>query len=180
MFWKIRDAGEFLFRVDEPEAAVKIAAEGALRDIISRTPIQAAMSNQRQQIAEETRALLQKLLDTAQSGVEITQVQLLRVEPPLAVIDAFNDVQRALADQERARNEAQAYANDILPRARGEAEHTRQDAEAYRGFGRRARRRRGQGVSRRARRLSVRAGRHLLAALHGGGRRDAEEGVDGC
>jgi modulator of FtsH protease HflK len=132
VFWKVRDAGEFLFRVAEPEAAVKIAAEGALRDIISRTPIQAAMSNRRQEIAEETRTLLQKLLDAADSGVEITQVQLLRVEPPLAVIDAFNDVQRALADQERARNEAEAYSNDILPRARGEADHTREDAEAYR------------------------------------------------
>jgi len=55
----------------------------------------------------------------------------LRVEPPLAVIDAFNDVQRARADQERSRNEAEAYANDILPRARGDAERIRQDAEAY-------------------------------------------------
>ena len=131
VFWKIRDAGQYLFRVDQPEAAVKIAAEGALRDVISRTPIQAAMSDKRQQIADETRALLQQLLDSEQAGVEITQVQLQRVEPPLAVIDAFNDVQRARADQERARNEAEAYANDILPRARGEAEHTRQDAEAY-------------------------------------------------
>ena len=89
------------------------------------------MSDKRQQIADETRALLQKLLDDEQAGVEITQVQLQRVEPPLAVIDAFNDVQRARADQERARNEAEAYANDILPRARGEAERIRQDAEAY-------------------------------------------------
>ncbi len=59
-------------------------------------------------------------------------MQLQRVEPPRAVIDAFNDVQRARADQERARNEAQAYANDILPRARGEANKTREEAEAYR------------------------------------------------
>lgn len=132
VFWKIRDAGQFLFRVDAPEAAVKIAAEGALRDVISRMPIQSAMSDKRQQIADETRALLQQLLDREQAGIEITQVQLQRVEPPLAVIDAFNDVQRARADQERARNEAEAYAKDILPRARGEAEHTRQDAEAYR------------------------------------------------
>ena len=132
VFWKIRDAGQFLFKVDAPETAVKIAAEGALRDVISRMPIQSAMSDKRQQIADETRALLQQLLDREQSGIEITQVQLQRVEPPLAVIDAFNDVQRARADQERARNEAEAYAKDILPRARGEAEHTRQDAEAYR------------------------------------------------
>ena len=131
VFWKIRDAGEFLFRVNAPEAAVKIAAEGALRDVISHTPIQAAMSDKRQQIADETKTLLQSLLDSEHAGIEITQVQLLRVEPPLAVIDAFNDVQRARADQERSRNEAEAYANDILPRARGDAERIRQDAEAY-------------------------------------------------
>ncbi len=131
VFWKIRDPGKFLFRLDNPELAVKIAAEGALRDVISRTPIQAAMSNKRQQIADQMKALLQRILDEDQAGVEITEVQLQRVEPPLAVIDAFNDVQRARADQERARNEAQAYANDILPRARGDAERIRQDADAY-------------------------------------------------
>ena len=132
VFWKIRDPGRFLFKVDNPELAVRTAAEGALRDVISRTPIQAAMSSSRQQIADETRAVLQQLLDGEQAGVEITQVQMQRVEPPLAVIDAFNDVQRARADQERARNEAESYAKDILPRARGEAEHIRQEAEAYR------------------------------------------------
>ncbi len=131
VFWKIRDAGQFLFRVNAPEAAVKIAAEGALREVISRTPIQAAMSDKRAQIADQTRELLQSLLDSEQAGIQITQVQLQRVEPPLAVIDAFNDVQRARADQERSRNEAEAYSNDILPRARGEAERIRQDAEAY-------------------------------------------------
>ena len=131
VFWKIRDAGQFLFNVNAPDETVKIAAEGALREVISRTPIQAAMSNKRQQIADETRNLLQSLLDSEEAGIQITQVQLQRVEPPQAVIDAFNDVQRARADQERARNEAQAYANDILPRARGEAERVRQDAEAY-------------------------------------------------
>jgi modulator of FtsH protease HflK len=131
VFWKIRDPGQFLFRVDNPELAVKITAEGALRDVISRTPIQAAMSDKRQQIADETLASLQSLLDDEHAGVEITQVQLQRVEPPRAVIDAFNDVQRARADQERARNEAEAYANDILPRARGQAERVRQEAEAY-------------------------------------------------
>ncbi len=131
VFWKIRDPGQFLFKVDNPELAVRIAAEGALRDVISRTPIQAAMSDKRQQIADETLTLLQNLLDDEHAGVEITQVQLQRVEPPLAVIDAFNDVQRARADQERARNEAEAYANDILPRARGDAERIRQEAEAY-------------------------------------------------
>ncbi|MGO8833139.1 MAG: FtsH protease activity modulator HflK [Roseiarcus sp.] len=131
VFWKIKDARQYLFQVDDPQAAVKIAAEGALREVIGRTPIQAAMSDRRQQIADETKDLLQSLLDAEQAGVLITQVQLQRVDPPAAVIDAFNDVQRARADQERARNEAVAFSNDILARARGEAEHIRQVAEAY-------------------------------------------------
>ncbi|HWZ46956.1 MAG TPA: FtsH protease activity modulator HflK [Herbaspirillum sp.] len=131
VFWRINDAGQYLFKIKNPELAVKIAAESALREVIGRTPIQAAMSDKRQQIADETKSLLQKLLDSEQSGILVTQVQLQRVDPPLAVIDAFNDVQRARADQERARNEAEAYHNDILPRARGEASHITQDAEAY-------------------------------------------------
>jgi modulator of FtsH protease HflK len=131
VFWKIADAGQYLFGVEDPEAAVRIAAEGALREVIGRTPIQAAMSEKRQQIADKTRALLQTLLDAEHAGILVTQVQLQRADPPAAVIDAFNDVQRARADQERARNEAEAYSNDILPRARGEAEHIRQEAEAY-------------------------------------------------
>ena len=129
--WRIKDAGQFLFKVDNPEAALKVVAESALREIISRTPIQAAMSDKRQQVAEQSRDLLQALLDKADSGILVTQVQLQRVDPPAVVIDAFNDVQRARADQERTRNEAEAYANDIIPRARGEASHIAQEAEAY-------------------------------------------------
>src|SRR5579863_7355760 len=129
--WRIKDAGQFLFQVDQPELAVRLAAESALREVIGRTPIQAALSDKRQQIADETKDLLQRLLDAERAGIEVTQVQLERVDPPELVIDAFNDVQRARADQERARNEAQAYANDILPRARGEVERMRQDAEAF-------------------------------------------------
>jgi membrane protease subunit HflK len=129
--WRIKDAGKFLFKVANPEAALKVVAESALREIISRTPIQAAMSDKRQQVAEQTRELLQALLDKADSGILVTQVQLQRVDPPSVVIDAFNDVQRARADQERTRNEAEAYANDIIPRARGEASHIAQESEAY-------------------------------------------------
>lgn len=132
VFWRIKNAGQFLFNVENPEFVIKIAAESALREVIGRTPIQAALSDKRQQIADETKTLLQTLLDGENAGVLITQVQLQRVDPPAAVIDAFNDVQRARADQERARNEAEAYANDIIPRARGEASHISQEAEAYR------------------------------------------------
>jgi membrane protease subunit HflK len=132
VFWQIKNAGQYLFKVDDPQVAVKVAAESALREVIGRTPIQAALSDQRQQIADQTRELLQRLLDAEQAGILITQVQLQRIDPPPAVIDAFNDVQRARADQERARNEAEAYANDIIPRARGEAGRIKQEAEAYR------------------------------------------------
>ena len=131
VFWKIKDAKDYLFRVKGPDISVRIAAESALREVISRTPIQAAMSDKRQQIADQTRELMQLLLDHEQTGILVTQVQLQRVDPPAAVIDAFNDVQRARADQERARNEADSYSNDILPRARGEASRITQDAQAY-------------------------------------------------
>lgn len=131
VFWRISDAGQFLFNVRNPENTVKLAAESAMRDSIGRNPIQAALSDKRQQIADEARDELQRILDSYGAGITITQVQLQKVEPPAAVIDAFNDVQRARADQERTRNEAEAYRNDILPRARGEAEQMIQGAEAY-------------------------------------------------
>lgn len=131
IFWRIKDAGLYLFRVSDQEHSLKIAAESALREIISRTPIQSAMSDKRAQIADQTRTLLQQLLDREHAGILVTQVQLERVDPPPQVIDAFNDVQRARADQERARNEAEAYANDVIPRARGDSARIAQEAEAY-------------------------------------------------
>jgi membrane protease subunit HflK len=131
VFWKIRDPVDFMFRVYDPEGTVKVAAESAVREVIGRNPIQAALSDRRQEIADQAQQLLQSLLDSYHAGILVTQVQLERVDPPELVIDAFNDVQRARADQERARNEAEAYSNDILPRARGEVERMKQDAEAY-------------------------------------------------
>lgn len=131
VFWRIKDAGLYLFKIGDLERSIKISAESALREVIGRTPIQAAMSDKRAQIADETRTLLQQLLDRAHAGILITQVQLQRVDPPLQVIDAFNDVQRARADQERARNEAESYANDVIPHARGDAARIAQESEAY-------------------------------------------------
>jgi membrane protease subunit HflK len=131
VFWMVKDAGKFLFDVRDPEGTVRVAAESAMREVIGRNPIQAALSDKRQQIAEQAKVELQKLLDSYNTGILVTAVQLQNVDPPPAVIDAFNDVQRARADQERARNEAEAYRNDIIPRARGEAERIVQEAEAY-------------------------------------------------
>ncbi|SEH30914.1 FtsH protease activity modulator HflK [Magnetospirillum fulvum] len=132
VFWRIKDAGKFLFNVRDPENTVKVAAESSLREVIGRNPIQAALSDKRELIAIQAQEELQRLLDAYGAGIHIQQVQLQKVDPPGAVIDAFNDVQRARADQERARNEAEAYRNDIIPRARGEAERLVQESQAYR------------------------------------------------
>jgi modulator of FtsH protease HflK len=131
VFWKIKDPAQFLFKLYDPEDMVRMAAESTMREAVSRFPIQAVLSDKRQQVADQARDGLQTLLDSYRTGIQIREVQLLRVDPPAAVIDAFNDVQRARADQERARNDADAYRNDILPRARGEAQRIAQDAEAY-------------------------------------------------
>lgn len=129
--WRISDPGKYLFNVSDPDETVRVAGESAIREIIGLNPIQSGLSDQRQKIADDAQQLLQKLLDSYDVGIKVTQVQLERVDPPLAVIDAFNDVQRARADQERARNEAEAYSNDILPRARGEAIRISEEAHAY-------------------------------------------------
>ncbi len=132
VFWTIKDAGNYLFKIRDPEITVKKAAESAMREIIGRTEIQPALTEKRQEIETDTRELLQRMLDDYQSGVEITQVQLQKTAPPAPVVDAFDDVQRAKADKERLRNEAEAYRNDIIPRARGEATRLVQEANAYR------------------------------------------------
>ena len=129
--WKIADAGQYLFNIRDPEATVKIAAESAMREVIGRTDIQPALTEARGTVAAETRTLLQATLNEYEAGIEITELALQDVQPPQAVIDAFNDVLRAQQDRDRARNEADRYRNDILPRARGEALRVVQDAEAY-------------------------------------------------
>ena len=131
VYWQIKDAKDFIFHMSDPEPMLKTAAEGALRQIVSRTPIQDVLSDKRQQVADAAKQLLQDNLDAEKAGIAVNQLQLLRVDPPAEVIDAFNDVQRARADKERARNEAEAYQNDIIPRARGDAARIQQDAQAY-------------------------------------------------
>jgi len=129
--WKIADAGQYLFNIREPEQTVKIAAESAMREIVGRTDIQQALTEARGTVETEARTLLQTTLNDYEAGIEITDLALQDVQPPSAVIDAFNDVLRAQQDRDRARNEADRYRNDILPRARGEALRVVQGAEAY-------------------------------------------------
>ncbi len=132
VFWVIKDAKAYLFNIRAPEATVKSAAESAMREVIGETPIAQALAEGRGKIETDTHSLLQGILDTYGAGIVVTQLQLLRVDPPGPVIDAFRDVQRALADRERLRNEAEAYRNDIIPRARGDAVAIKQEAQAYR------------------------------------------------
>ena len=129
--WKVSDAGKFLFNIRDPEATVKIAAESAMREIIGRTDIQPALTEARGEIQRKTRELLQTILTDYGAGIDVLLVQLQNVQPPPEVIDAFNDVQRALQDRDRQRNEADAYRNAVLPRARGEAQRILQEAQAY-------------------------------------------------
>ena len=132
VFWVIKDAKAYLFNIRRPDDTVKSAAESAMREVIGETQIAQALAEGRGKIETDTHSLLQGILDAYGAGIEVTQVQLQRVDPPGPVIDAFRDVQRALADREKLRNQAEAYRNDIVPKARGAAAAIKQEAEAYR------------------------------------------------
>jgi modulator of FtsH protease HflK len=121
LLWRIDNAVDYLFNTRDPDVTVKAVAESVLREVMGRTPIQPALGPLRAQIAGDVMDQSQKILNTYRAGVQITQVLLQKVDPPDAVIESFRDVQRANTDAERLRNEAQAYANDIVPRARGDA-----------------------------------------------------------
>lgn len=129
--WVIKDAGKYLFNIQAPDATLKVVAESAMREIIGKTDIQSALTEGRLQIEKDTFDLIQKTLDDYGSGIQITRVKMQKVDPPAQVIAYFRDVQAARADLERQRNEAEAYANDIIPRARGKAEQMLQQAEGY-------------------------------------------------
>jgi membrane protease subunit HflK len=131
VFWVIKDAGKFLFEIQDPEGTVKAAAETAMREVIAKSDIQPILTEGRAKIELETQDIIQSILDEYNSGIQVTQVQTQKADPPDQVIDAFRDVQAARADMERSKNEAEAYANDVIPRARGEAAKIMQAAEAY-------------------------------------------------
>lgn len=121
LLWRIDNAFDYLFDTRDPDVTVKAVAESVLREVMGRTPIQPALGPMRAQIASDVMEQSQRILDSYHTGVQITQVLLQKADPPEAVIESFRDVQRANTDAERLRNEAQAYANDIVPRARGDA-----------------------------------------------------------
>ncbi|WP_420549212.1 FtsH protease activity modulator HflK [Curvivirga sp.] len=130
--WLIADAGKFLFNVRNPEQSVKSAAEAAMREVIGKSEFKSIRTGGRAQIAADTKDLLQEILDSYGAGIAIQSVNIKKADPPAQVIDAFRDVQAASADKERAINEATAYKNEVTEKALGQAEQVTRAAEAYR------------------------------------------------
>jgi membrane protease subunit HflK len=129
--YKISDPVAYLFNVDAPTALVRNAAEAAMREVIGNSQIDAAITDGKLKIQNEATHLLQRILDRYGSGIQVLSVQLQDVHPPQEVIDAFKDVASAREDKSRIVNEAEAYRNELLPRARGQAAAMRNQAEAY-------------------------------------------------
>lgn len=132
VFWVINNAADYLFNMENPSGTVKAVAESAMREVVGRSRIQPLLTQARQITETQVQELIQGTLDEFQSGILITQVQLLKVDPPSDVIAAFRDVQAARADQERVQNEAQTYSNRVIPEARGQASQITEAANAYR------------------------------------------------
>jgi membrane protease subunit HflK len=129
--YKIKDAPNYLFNVRDVEGTLRDASEAALRHVIGKTEIDDVLTVGKFRVQEETKALIQKIMDKYDSGVLITEVKLQDVCPPEEVVDAFKDVASAKEDKIRYINEAKAYHEDIIPKARGEAEKIIKEAEAY-------------------------------------------------
>jgi len=140
VLWKVKPVktsdttsgvSEYLFNIQNPEGTVKAVAESAMREVVGRSEIQPILTGARQTIETAVQDLMQKTLDHYGAGILVQQVQLQKVDPPAQVIDAFRDVQAARADLERSVNEAQTYANRVVPEARGNVAKITQAAEAY-------------------------------------------------
>jgi membrane protease subunit HflK len=134
VFWDIdtlQNAQNYLFNMVDPDGTVKAAAESAMREVVGQSNIQDLLTQGRQVTEQKTLDLLQKTMDEYGAGVSIQHVQLLKVDPPDEVVAAFRDVQAAQADQVRLQNEAQTYANQVVPTAQGQAAQIVQAATAY-------------------------------------------------
>lgn len=132
VFWEISNARDYLFNMEDPIGSIKAAAESAMREVVGRSNIQPLLTQARAITETDVQTLIQQTMDEYGAGVQINQVQLLKVDPPSEVIASFRDVQAARADQERSQNEAQTYANRVIPEARGQASQITEAAIAYR------------------------------------------------
>jgi len=130
--YKIKDPVSYLFKIVEPELTVREAAEASLRTVVGRNKIDETLTTGKFTIQEETKFQLQDILDNYESGIHVVAVQLQDVSPPKEVIGAFKDVASAKEDKNRMVNQAEGYRNDVIPKARGEAEAMIRDAEGFR------------------------------------------------
>ncbi|MDI1270791.1 MAG: FtsH protease activity modulator HflK [Polaromonas sp.] len=131
--YRLNDARAYLFETRDPAATVVQAAETAVREVVGKMKMDSALAEERDQIAPRVRTLMQTILDRYKVGVEVVAVNLQQsgVRPPEQVQAAFDDVLKAGQERERAKNEAQAYANDVIPRAVGSASRLKEESEAY-------------------------------------------------
>jgi membrane protease subunit HflK len=131
VLWDIKDAAAYLFNIQNPEMTVKDVAESAMREVVGKSKVQDVLTEKRSQIEHQVHDLMQRTLDSYRSGIRVTQLQMQRAEAPAQVIDAFRDVAAAAIDQRRIQNQAEAYANKVIPEARGEAQRILQEAQGY-------------------------------------------------
>jgi len=130
--YKLKDASEWIFNNREPEDTVKQVAESSIREIVGRSKMDFVLYEGREKVAFDVNQLMQQIVDRYQMGVQITNVTMQGVQPPEQVQAAFDDAVKAGQDRERQKNEGQAYANDVIPRASGAASRLQQESEAYR------------------------------------------------
>jgi membrane protease subunit HflK len=130
--YKISSAREYLFNVADPDVTLRLAVESALREVVGKNKMDFVLTQGRDEVVSQVKELAQKYLDIYHAGLLITSVNLQDAQPPEQVQAAFADVVKAREDRERLINEAQAYANDIIPKARGMAARELSEAEAYR------------------------------------------------
>ena len=129
--YKLKDAVEWLFNNRDQEEVIKQVAESAIREIVGRSKMDAVLYEGREKVAHDVSKLMQEILDRYKAGVQVTNVTMQGVQPPEQVQTAFDDAVKAGQDRERQKNEGQAYANDVIPKARGAASRLMQEADGY-------------------------------------------------
>ena len=167
VFWLIGNAANYLFNMADPDGTVKAAAESTMRQVVGQSNIQDLLTQARQITESQVQTLLQKTLDQYGAGITVTQVQLLKVDPPAEVVASFRDVQAAQADQVRLQNEAQSYANKVVPRGQGPGVADHQCRQRLSRPHHRRGQRPGAGVRQRLPELQGRAGGHPRADVPG-------------
>jgi membrane protease subunit HflK len=129
--YDVKDASDFIFNLRDPDETLNAAGESAIREVVGKNSMDFIITEGRESIAANTKDLLQRLLDEYKSGINVQTVNILEAQPPEQVQDAFSDAIRAREDEQRYINEAEAYRNEIIPLARGEAKQIIEEAKAY-------------------------------------------------